>query len=713
MLDDGALTVAASAPPAQAPGAPSVTIPSAAAQRLLIGLVALCAYAAFARGGSDLAAETRLQVLLAALALAGAVAWLGVASPSPVLSRRAIIGVGLLAAFAVWCGLSLLWSVSPADTWVEINRAVEYTLFTAVALAAASRARAPTELIAKGLLAVAVAVALYALGGKVLPWIHLGPIDFNQTAIFSRLRAPLDYWNALGLVCVLAAPLALRLVTDVARPAAARLRALLALALLLVVLGLTYSRGGVLALLVAVAATTWLGGPRLRGLAVVGLAVLAAVPGLAFAFTQGPLTHDNVPLSDRVGPGLLLGLVLLLSFAALAAAGRRLLALEAGSRPDPALTGRVSRLLGRTALGVLALGLVILGLNGTISGQLHSFTATKVVPVTDPSRLLSTNSGNRWVWWKEAAGAFSDQPIGGWGAGSFPVTHLLYRQPPALNVRQPHDVPLQLLAETGIVGALLALGAIGGLLAAAIARVRRLPPGRDQALAGACVAAALAWLVHGLVDWDWDIPGVTLPALLLLAVAVAASPAPMPHEPGGAARDELGPRTSARAAWPALVALAGVTLALAAFAASAILPDLSQSKAQDALAEANAARTPAQLAHAQATAELAARLNPLAVQPLLDAAVIADRRLLRVAERDYLLRAVARAPYDAVPWDQLAYVAVALGDRAGLLSSVHQALAVDPIGSQSLILAATAEPYLALPQNSATATGTPLPTPTG
>ncbi len=321
MLDDGALTVAASAPPAPTHAAPSVTHPSAAARRLLIGLVALCAYAAFARGGSDLASETRLQVLLAALALAGAVAWLGVAAPSPVLSRRATIGVGLFAGFAVWCGLSLLWSVSPADTWVEVNRAVEYTLFTALTLAAASRARAPTELVAKGLLAVAVAVALYALGGKVLPWIHLGPVDFNQTAIFSRLRAPLDYWNALGLVCVLAAPLALRMATDVTRPAAARLRALLALALLLVVLGLTYSRGGVLALVVAVAATTWLGGPRLRGLAVVGLAVLAAVPGLAFAFTQGPLTHDNVVLGDRVGPGLLLGLVLALSFAALAAAG--------------------------------------------------------------------------------------------------------------------------------------------------------------------------------------------------------------------------------------------------------------------------------------------------------------------------------------------------------------------------------------------------------
>ncbi|MEA2265829.1 MAG: hypothetical protein QOE27_1412 [Solirubrobacteraceae bacterium] len=715
MLDDGRLTVAASAPPAPASArpAPSAPRPSAAGRRLLIGLLALCAYAAFARGATDIAAETRLQVLLAGLALAGAVAWLGVASPPPAISRRALTAVALLVAFAAWSGLSLLWSVAPADTWVEINRTIEYALFTALALAAASRASHATELAARGLLAVAIAVALYALAGKVIPGVHLGGlIDFDQTAIFSRLRAPLDYWNALGLVCVLAAPLALRLATDVTRPDLARLRSLLALGLLLVVLGLTYSRGGILALVVVIAATTWLGGPRLRGLAAFALAALAAVPGLAFAFTQGPLTHDNVPVHDRVGSGLLLGLILIASFAGLGLAGRRLLSLEAGLTPDPDRTARVWRLLGRGALAALAVGVVLLavssrGLFGSISHEVDAFTQAKAVPVTQPSRLLSTNSGNRWVWWKEAAGAFSDQPIGGWGAGSFPVTHLLYRQPPALNVRQPHNVPLQFLAETGIVGALLALGALGALVAAALDRVRRTPPGREQALAGACLAAGLAWLVHCVVDWDWDIPGATLPALLLLAVAAAASPPPPLAPPA-----RSGPVDRRPPAWPPRLALAGlaaVTLALAAFAASAILPDLSQTKAQQALAEAGAATTPAQLAHAQTTAELAARLNPLAVEPLLDAAVIADRRGLRTAERDYLLRAVARAPYEALPWTRLSYVAVTLGDRAGLLSAVRQALAVDPIGLQSLILAATAEPYIALPENSATATGTPLP----
>jgi O-antigen ligase len=716
MLDDGRLSVATTAPPVPAP-VPAAAIsegPSRAGQRLLIGLVALCAYAAFARGATDLGAETRLQVLLTGLALAAAVAWLGVAAPAPSIDRRAGAALGLLTGFAVWCGLSLLWSVAPADTWVEVNRTIEYALFLALALAAASRAADPTGIAARGFLAVAVAVALYALGGKVAPWVHIGPIDLDQTAIFSRLRAPLDYWNALGLVCVLGAPLALRIATDVTHDRPRRLRALLALGLLVVVLGLTYSRGGVLAFVVAVAATTWLGGPRLRGLAVVGLAAAAAAPGLAYAFSQGPLTHDNVPLHDRVGPGLLLALVLAVSFVALFLAGRSLIAREARTPVDPAATSRVSRLLVRGVLAAAAIAVLLLivsprGLTGSISHEVDAFTQAKAVPVTDPSRLLSTNSGNRWVWWKEAAGAFVDQPVGGWGAGSFPVTHLLYRQPPALNVQQPHNVPLQFLAETGIVGALLALGAIGLLIATAIRRVRALPDGRERALAGACVAGGLAWAVHCVVDWDWDIPGATLPALLLLGVAARAATTSTPTRPSAPAAARRPPFRRPRSA---LAALAIVTLALAAFGASAILPDLSRSKAQQALAQAGSAKTDAQLADAQATAELAARLNPLAVEPLLDAAVIADRRGQRLAERGYLLRAVQRAPYDALPWIRLAYVAVTLGDRAGLLSAAHQALAVDPIGTASLVVAATAEPFIAVPQNSATATGTPL-RPTG
>ena len=52
-----------------------------------------------------------------------------------------------------------------------------------------------------GYLAVAVLVALYAVGGKVAPGLHIADvIDLNHTRFIPRLRAPLDYWNALALV---------------------------------------------------------------------------------------------------------------------------------------------------------------------------------------------------------------------------------------------------------------------------------------------------------------------------------------------------------------------------------------------------------------------------------------------------------------------------------------------------------------------------------
>jgi O-Antigen ligase len=704
MLDDGRLLLTRSAPPASPPSSPAPPARSVAGPRLLVGLILACAYAAFAQGATSLPDETRLQVLVAALALAGVITWLGTAATRPLASRTALAGVVLLGAFAVWCGLSLFWTVAPADTWVELNRSIDYALVAALALAAASRVSAPAELAARGLLAVALAVALYALGGKVIPWVHIpGLFDLNQTAIFSRLRAPLDYWNALGLVCVLGVPLALRLATDVTRRPHARLRSLLALGLLLTVLGMTYSRGGVLAVLVALLATTCLGGPRLRGLLAFALAALAAAPPLAFAFARAALTHDNVPLHDRVTPGLELGLLIALCLAALAYAGHRLISLEARTAEDPARTARIWRALRRAALAAAALVLIGLlissrGLFGEISHELHAFAATKVVPVSDPGRLLSTNSGNRWVWWKEAAGAFSARPLGGWGAGSFPITHLLYRKPPPLAVLQPHNVPLQLLAEDGLIGALLALGGVGALIAAAGRRVRRAPPGREQALAAACLAAAIAWLVHGVFDWDWDIPGVTLPALVLLAVAASQA---MPLRPTPRPATDRSP-TLGR------LGLAAITLGLAIVAASAILPALSQSKAAESLRQAADATTPAGLQQAAATADLAARLNPLADAPLIDAGIIADRRGLLLVERTYLLRAAAREPFDAAPWVRLAYVATELGDRPGLLAASKRALELDPIGTPSLGLAITSEAFIALPQDSATATGTPL-----
>ena len=56
-------------------------------------------------------------------------------------------------------------------------------------------------------------------------------------------------------------------------------------------------------------------------------------------------------------------------------------------------------------------------------------------------------------------------------------------------------------------------------MATGLLRAARLAP-RDPVLpAAAAVLAAFA--LHVAVDWDWELPAVTLPALLLAAAALA------------------------------------------------------------------------------------------------------------------------------------------------------------------------------------------------
>src|SRR5207237_10138143 len=129
------------------------------------------------------------------------------------------------------------------------------------------------------------------LGGKVVPWLHLGGlIDLDQTGQFSRLRAPLEYWNALGIFCVMAVPLALRLVTDSERDRVPRLAGLAALQLLFVTIGLTYSRGAIVSLVAGLVVGLCFSRARLRSLLFVAMGLVAAAPGLAFAFQSASLT---------------------------------------------------------------------------------------------------------------------------------------------------------------------------------------------------------------------------------------------------------------------------------------------------------------------------------------------------------------------------------------------------------------------------------------
>ncbi|WP_205696732.1 O-antigen ligase family protein [Conexibacter sp. SYSU D00693] len=708
------------APPAAtaAPGAGrlrrAAAHPGLPATAVLAALVLACAYAAFADGAVSLREEARLQVGLAVLALLTTGAWVAGARLRPVAPRLAWWGVAALTALAAFSALSLLWSVAPDSTWQATNRALAYVLVVVLAIAAASSAPRALERVALGWLAVSLLVATYALGGKVAPGLDLlGLVDLDHTRDVARLRAPLGYWNALGLVCAMGAPVALRVAVDDRRALPVRLLGLAALFELLVVLGATYSRGAILGVLAAVAVLTLLGPARLKGLVVAVLAVLAALPPILIAYRREGLTTNGAPLDLRIAEGrvLLTGMVLCLG--ALLWVAWRLELLERRITWTAAHERFAWRAAAVTVALVAVVGSIVIasqtqGARGLVERIGDSFESRTSDTTFDPGRVVSTDSSNRVGWWKEALGSFSDKPAGGWGAGSFATVHLRYRED-AIPVRQPHSVPLQFLSETGLPGFLLAFGGLGALAVVGTWRIRRLGPGTQRDLAGALLAVGAAWTVHGLVDWDWDIPGVTVPALLCVA-ALAATPGAGAWARRDAPEDAF--RDVDREGRPSVGRAAGLTAAtllLAAYVASSVLPAWSESKTTAAQASLAEDASPRELEHAAAEADLAARLDPLAVRPLFAEATIAQRRGRLLDARRALLEAADRQPDEPIVWFRLASVALQLADRDGFRDASRRFAALDPRNPGARRIALEAEAFLTPAGASASATGTPLP----
>jgi hypothetical protein len=657
-------------------------------------LLALCLYAAFAHGAVAAGDEERLQLAITGVAVVSAVAWLWNGSLTLRAPRAGWAAVALLAAFAFWSGASLLWSVAPDQTWIECNRAITYVIVLGLAIALGSSHPQASRVVAEGFSVVVLLVTAYALGQKLLPGVRVGGVlDLDRTGTLPRLQDPLGYWNALGAFVAMGVAPVLMVVLDAGRRPHLRVAAATAIPAMLMTIGFTYSRGALLALATAAAVVVLGGASRLRTLMWLGMCVAAALPATVVALASAPLTVAGVGLADRERAGAELLVVLIASGLLLALAARRVIAAEARLTLSPARRRAIVRGLAATCCalalaGLLALALSSRGLDGSVSHAWRSFTATRATGVYDPRRLLSADSENRWVWWKEAAGAFSARPLQGWGAGSFGVTHLLYRRD-TLSVQQPHSLPLQLLAETGVVGAALALGCLALLLATAARAVRR--GGKRLAPAApALLAAAVAYAVHSLYDWDWDIPALTITALLLLGTLVGSVATAGPQ------RTRL-PRRGWRAA-----AAAAATACLAVFAVSAVIPRLAASEADQALLRASAPGRPA-LHSALDRALASSRLDPLSDAGLRAASTIALRENDAGLARRLLASALRRRPTDGQAWQQLTLVYLVLGDGPDALAAARRGLALDPRGAVAATVAQRAILALTPPEGSATA----------
>jgi hypothetical protein len=572
----------------------------------------------------------------------------------PELTPFGFAAVGCFAGFVVWQGFSVLWSIEPDRTWNYVNRGLVYLAFLLLGLVVGTMRRAP--LYAAACLAVVTAAAVgVALSTKIFPGLSA------ETERVARLSSPVGYWNVLALLTVFALPLALWIAAPRTRPDWLRAAGVLYLYAALVALLLTFSRGGVAVGVVSVALWLGIARPRLESAAALGVALVPTLAVAGWAFSRPGLTKDGEPHSLQVHDGRWFGLALVLGGIA-AFVGAYWVSRYERTRP---LSERWRVLVGRA--GVIAAGAaVVVGIVGLVAAGItpsrvwHKFNEPAASPtaVTGPGHLASVASTSRWNWWQEAWKSWRAHPVIGTGAGTFDLTHRKLRVDGTV-ATEPHNLPLQFLSETGIFGFILFLGIALAGAGALVETLRRLE-GEDRLAAAALVVTLFAYVVHGVVDFDWDFVAVTAPAAAVLGVVLAA---------GRPARVRL------------LGARRGVlAVAAGAFAAAALYSLVSPWLASRRVDDAYAALGRNDAGAAVADAKSAHDLNPVSVDALLAwGSAEAARGDTAAAGRIYT-KAISIQPDNWRPWYYRARLLQNVSGPKAALFDAQQAAERDPRG---------------------------------
>ncbi|BCV21810.1 O-antigen ligase family protein [Moorella sp. Hama-1] len=124
-----------------------------------------------------------------------------------------------------------------------------------------------------------------------------------------------------------------------------------------------------------------------------------------------------------------------------------------------------------------------------------------------PDTFMESSVEGRLAFWRAAVGMFLARPWTGFGGGSFHDVYFSFYDGGRWYSRYVHNHYLQVLAETGWPGLLIFLVMVAALLLPFWRRRQREPLAPLQA---ACGGAVLAFLLHIVIDFSWDMPAVTL-----------------------------------------------------------------------------------------------------------------------------------------------------------------------------------------------------------
>ena len=429
------------------------------------------------------------------------------------LLAAALLAFGL---FGLLQLVSLAWSRSAARALDDYDRDFLYLLVFALY----GSLPHSTERVRWLIRSLAVAMSIPCMAGlitRTLPHVWPTALGFYTT----RLSFPLGYWNGLGMMGAVACILLFHLASSLREPRFVRVGAAALFPAVAAGMLLTYSRGALGVAVIGLALFVILARPR-------GFlpALVAILPAGALALRSGYdatlLSGANPTSTAAVAQGRHVALIVGLSMAI--AALLRAAALWADdwlrSHPgQPRLPGRIHR---RSALGavvaVAAIVLLVVGGPSFVGRQYNRFVSnSQPAGALTRDRLADPSSDGRIGQWRLSLQQFGHHPLLGGGAGSYQTYYAQHRSTSA-TVTDTHSLYLQTLGEDGLIGIVLLLAALLSIFVGLASQLR----GPHRALYAALLAAAAAWAIHGAVDWDWQMPAVTLWLFAVGGLALAS-----------------------------------------------------------------------------------------------------------------------------------------------------------------------------------------------
>jgi hypothetical protein len=496
------------------------------------------------RAGGFFHGTTALLAVVLALLLVGRVT-IG-RTPFAGWSPALAVMTAALALLAGWTLMSALWSDAPFRALSEFDRTLAYTLVVGF-FGSFATSRGDLDRALRALAVVFAVVAAAALVTRFFPETFPTAAQGKEP---SRLAFPLTYWNGLGIACAIGSVFALHCAAGARHGVAARIVGAGALPILATALYLTFSRGGIVAALVGIAAYIVLAAPRRLPVALLTAGIPTFV-ALRAAYGADSLASDSFVATQAADVAVVVALC------SLAAMALRALGCLADRRVDAiVLSRRTRRRLAIGAAATICAALVVVAvaadLPGRIDEQRQEFVDGSVGGPDDDRRARLTEVGNngRIEHWTVAADVFRAQPWTGAGAGTFRLAWERDRET-TMSVVDAHSLYLEVLAELGWPGLLLLAVALLVPLAMAVRRLA----GTERHAHAAFVAAALALLLHAAIDWDWEMPVLFVWFFALGAMICAARTehVRLRGEPGRVARIVAGLACLLLAAAPATV----------------------------------------------------------------------------------------------------------------------------------------------------------------